>query len=57
MEIPVYISHLRDLLNQRSASSYENKLAKFQLLWSKPFYQYFMTEIHNEVLIVKLCIE
>ncbi len=30
VEIPVYISHLRDLLNQRSASSYENKLAEFQ---------------------------
>ena len=52
VEIPVYISHLRDLLNQRSASGYEKKLAEFQVLWSKPFYQYFMAEIHNQVLIV-----
>lgn len=48
-EVPVYISHLRDMLNQSSMSDYEEKLQEFQVLWSEPFRQYYMTEIHPEV--------
>jgi hypothetical protein len=48
-EIPVYISQLRDMLNQSSMSEYEDKLQEFQVLWSVPFSQYYMTDIHPEV--------
>ena len=48
-EVPVYVSHLRELLNQCSTSGYEEKLKQFEGLWSKPFYQYYMSNIGPEV--------
>ena len=48
-EVPVYVSHLRELLNQCSTCGYEEKLKQFEGLWSKPFYQYYMSNIAPEV--------
>ena len=48
-EIPAYVSHVRELINQCNLASYQQKLKDFQLLWSKPFYEYYMNEIHPEV--------
>ncbi len=48
-EVPVYISHLREMLSQSSACNYEEKLEKFKVLWSEPFCRYYMNEIHPEV--------
>ena len=39
-EVPVYVSHLCELLNQCSTCGYEEKLKQFEGLWSKPLYQY-----------------
>ncbi len=49
MEIPVYISHIRDLLNQSSSDSYERKLKEFESSWSQSVHQYYMIMIHSEV--------
>ena len=48
-EVPIYVSHLRELLNQCSTSGYEEKLKQFEGLWSKLFYQYYMSNIGPEV--------
>lgn len=48
-EVPVYVSHLREMLNQPSFTTYEEKLQEFQVLWSEPFCRYYMDEIHPEV--------
>ncbi len=49
MEIHVYISHIRDLLNQSSSDSYERKLKEFESSWSQSFHQYYIAMIHSEV--------
>lgn len=50
-EIPAYVSHVRDLLNESSYASYEQRLKVFKMKWSQAFVQYFMSEIHPEVMI------
>ena len=49
VEVPVYISHIRELLNQASHNSYKEKLKQFKPIWSQTFHQYFMDNIHSEV--------
>ena len=49
-EIPVYVSHIRELFHQPSIESYEACLQKIQKDWSQPFVQYFMDNIHPEVM-------
>lgn len=48
-EIPVYISHLRDLLHQASRKEYDNRLDELKLDWSEAFLVYYMDEIHSKV--------
>ena len=49
-EIPVYISHVRELLNQVSHDNYAEKLKQFEINWSHAFRQYYMDVIHSEVI-------
>jgi hypothetical protein len=50
-EIPAYTSYVRDLLNQNSCASYESALEDNCLVWSKAFLDYYMSEIHPQVMI------
>ena len=49
-EIPVYVSHLRELLNEDDSSSYDSKLCVLSKAWSKAFYDYFHCNIHPQVM-------
>ena len=49
-EIPVYVTHIRELLNEESYATYEKSLKIFKDKWSKAFTEYYMKEIHPEVL-------
>ena len=55
-EIPAYISYVRELFNQCNLACYEQKLTDLQCLWSKPFHDYYMNEIHPEVMFVFLTV-
>ena len=46
-EIPAYVSHIRDLLNEPSYEDYEIKLNELKINW---ILEYFMKEIHTKVM-------
>ena len=48
-EIPVYVSHLRQLLHQETEDCYHNMLAELQADWSKAFLGYYMQNVHQQV--------
>ena len=48
-EIPVYVSHLRDLFHQSSKEKYTTRMEELRKDWSQPFTDYYMTFIHPEV--------
>lgn len=48
-EMPVYVSHVRELLCQDSPSSYEEKFKSFAGKWSQPFCLYFEQNIQPKV--------
>lgn len=48
-EIPVYVSNVRELLNESDMRSYESRLMQLRCKWSKAFVEYYMQEIHPEV--------
>lgn len=48
-EIPVYVSHVRDLLHQPSKDKYMTRLEELRKDWSGPFADHYMTSIHPEV--------
>jgi hypothetical protein len=48
-EIPVYVSYIRELLNQSSYSNYEEKFEELKDNWSQPFLEYYMKTFHAEV--------
>ena len=45
-----------ELFNQHNLASYEQKLTDLQCLWSTPFHDYYMNEIHPEVMFVLLTV-
>ena len=49
MEIPDYVSDIRKLFHQPSDENYTACLEKLKKDWSQPFVQYFMDNIHPEV--------
>ena len=49
IEIPVYISHLRDLLHQPSEEAYLERLNTLETTWSRPFAEYYKTQVHPVV--------
>ena len=48
-DIPVYVSHLRQLFHQESEDLYTNKLQEYSADWSKAFYDYYFENIHENV--------
>ena len=48
-EIPVYVSHLRELFHQPCEADYVEQLQVLESNWSRPFADYYKTEIHPEV--------
>ena len=52
-EVPVYVSHIHELLNQPSSEAYVTKLDILKRQWSKAFLEYFMSQIHPEVRILE----
>jgi hypothetical protein len=48
-EIPVYVSYIRELLNQSSYSNYEEKFEELKDNWSQPFLEYYMKTFHAEI--------
>ena len=48
-EIPVYISHLRQLFHQETESMYLQKLEELHTEWSEAFVDYYMEKIHQQV--------
>ena len=48
-EIPVYVSHLRDLLHQETKEAYDDRLSELKLDWSQAFVSYYMEEVHKKV--------
>ena len=48
-EVPVYVSHLRELFHQESRQGYYCYLEEVKGNWSEAFLSYYMTEIHNKV--------
>ena len=51
-EIPVYVSHLRELLNCENKESYRTKIMELSPNWSIAFLDYFNTTIDSEVYFV-----
>ena len=51
VEIPVYISNLRELFHQSTYQEYLNKLECLKVNWSLAFLEYFEQNIHSEVCI------
>ena len=45
----MYVSHIRELLNENDIQSYESKLKELRCKWSKAFLEHYMKEIHPEV--------
>lgn len=54
-EIPVYISHLRDLFHQPSEEAYGNRLEQLKTKWSDAFLEYYYNSVHPEVSIHCIC--
>jgi hypothetical protein len=48
-EIPAYVSHLRELLNEDNVHDYDAKLCVLSKTWSKAYYDYFHCNIHPQV--------
>ena len=48
-EVPVYVSDIRDLLHQESASEYVNQLDILKQKWSESFYNHYMNELDQKV--------
>ena len=48
-EMPVYVSHLRDLFHQETQEDYEQHLKEFKVTWSEAFLNYYMEEVHAKV--------
>lgn len=48
-EIPVYVSHMRDLFHQPSEEAYGNKLEQLKTKWSDAFLEYYYKSVHPEV--------
>lgn len=48
-EIPVYVSHLRQLFHEETEDSYNATLTKLQSDWSKAFLDYYMQNVHHLV--------
>ena len=48
-EVPVYVSDIRDLLHQESASEYVNQLDILKQKWSESFYNHYMNELDKKV--------
>ena len=48
-EIPVYVSHLRDLFHQPSEQDYNDHYEMLRNDWSKSFCDYFDQNIHTKV--------
>ena len=48
-EVPVYVSHLRELFHHESRQGYDCHLEEVKGNWSEAFLSYYMTEIHNKV--------
>ena len=53
-EIPIYISHLRELFHQETEFAYRGKLKELCKDWSKAFVDYYMQNIHEEVSIINM---
>lgn len=49
VEIPIYISHLRQLFHQETEDMYLQKLEEYCADWSKAFLDYYMQNIHENV--------
>lgn len=54
-EIPVYVSHMRDLFHQPNEEAYTKQLQVLEGIWSRPFSDYYMAEIHPEVRDTNAC--
>ena len=48
-EIPVYVSHLRQLFHQESEDAYHKMLTQLQSDWSKAFLDHYMQNVHQHV--------
>lgn len=48
-EIPVYVSNLRELFHKPSKELYQEELQILKSKWSRPFVDYYNSEIHPEV--------
>ena len=55
-EIPAYISYVQERFNQCNLANYQQNLKDLQCLCSKPFHDYYMNEIHPEVMFVLLTV-
>jgi hypothetical protein len=53
-EIPAYVSHLRELLNEDNVHDYDAKLCVLSKTWSKAYYDYFHCNIHPQVYVLML---
>lgn len=51
-EVPVYVSHLRDLFNNKSENEYRSQLEVLKLEWSQAFVDYYGKEVHDKVSII-----
>ena len=48
-EIPIYVSHLRDLFHQATRKDYDDRFEELKVDLSEAFLLYYMKGIHNEV--------
>lgn len=48
-EVPVYVSDIRELLHQPSASEYQCQLDQLKLKWSEPFYCHYVKELDEKL--------
>lgn len=48
-EIPVYVTHIRELFHQPNETDYYCKLEELKINWSESFLKYYMDEIHHKV--------
>ena len=49
-EVPVYISHLRELFHQQTSEQYCDCLDELKVNWSEAFLTYYMEELDDKVL-------
>ena len=56
-EVPVYVSHLRELFHSESENDYRSQLEVLKLDWSQAFVNYYEREVHDKVrTIVDFCV-